>query len=323
MPEGSRIIRKKRAHDDPLLRQLLDKSLSADEREDVEVVKGAKSSPLIDQIASRMRAPGAPLPAPLTGVGAGGVGHQDVLPSSTVDSVGIAELHRHEGDAEGVRPYFHAHPHDHQVRHEPDDEQVTHDDRKHIGDPRHVAATRWYGAKSAGAGVVDKLQALAADSRSLRGFAEDRDFNIRKMAQQRLEENSALGHALADAALGEHVVHKAAQPVNLLRPSVAVRKGPSGLDPAILALLKDREALRPLLEHPDFNVRSVAKERMDANLAKIEEFGRAAVPKAATSSYALTPDLSKMIAAAVTKALRSVTDQVDQLSEGTLPRRRL
>jgi hypothetical protein len=110
----------------------------------------------------------------------------------------------------------------------------------------------------------------------------------------------------------------------------------------------DFDVWKSYLDHPDFTVRLVAREHVEENAAAIAKLGRAdvvksapavgivrkvataqtnklAVPTSPKASYD-TAELSKVITAAVTKAIGDLPDRIKRLGEGSAampPRRRL
>jgi len=126
---------KKRAFEDSDLRERFEQQFEPGD--EVEVVKSAKSSPLIDRSENPVRPPGAPPNQPLSG--SGRTTGSPIPPAGGVDSSEHSHDHTHVGSAsdsfEAARwgAYRHSHPHDHAVRRNPDDRSVeTHDNAAHF-----------------------------------------------------------------------------------------------------------------------------------------------------------------------------------------------
>jgi hypothetical protein len=256
-----RLIRE-RALDDPRFRATLETDLeSAGPDDTFQVVKAAKSSPLIDRIQSRVRAPGAPAAPPVNQRGGSSSG-DPVPPAGGVDSMDIPHVHRHEGTTEKVRAYWHNHPHTHAVPHDPDDphDVADHDRRDHLSDPRHQAALRGFGgweSKSAGATAADAIKAIQADSLKVEKLDTDRSIPLHWISE-RLAENAT--------------------------------------------------AIRQL--------------SMSAELAELRKAATSNVRKAAVvDSFAMTPELAKMIRGAVNKAFEDLEHRIEGLNERTGGRR--
>lgn len=231
-----------------------------------------KASPLIDRSQNPVRPPGAPAAPAVSQRGARNAGSA-VPPAASVDATTLANLHRHEGDAENVRPYFHSHPHDRDVRHDPGDPEQSLDDRDHLNDPRHVEARRWYGAKSAGADTGDKIMAVASVIGELGDRVEDRDFEIRKAAETMYREDQALLAGLlqrqARSTIRKSATLKRDRP-GMGRPA-RLGSAPASSD-RIAELVKAAEISNDMAEsHPDLYVRQAAKERVKAIAAELRD----------------------------------------------------
>lgn len=353
MPEHRRIIHKKRAHDDPLIRKLLDGDLTPEERDSVDIVKRAKSSPLIDEIANRTRMPGAPGTQPLTATGARGVGQQDVSPTSSVNSRNHTHDHVHDGlasdpfEAARFGRYVHSHPHEHAV----DGSVEAHDNAAHFA--LHQAMTE----------KVATLRKMAASHP---------DAQIRRGAQEVLKGSIEPGQA-ADAVPGAPAAARGVTSPSGASAGYCPNRscscggcGPScagdccfactmgaELDRrqtmhfgAVAELVKEAQFWQDQVENgPNFYSRQYAAERVKATAAELRKAAgldddktlirklaagersrpaseTAIVHKAASasSSLAMTPELTKMIRAAVNKAFENLGTRIDALNERA-PRR--
>src|SRR5438105_4804811 len=282
MAESNRqIIRKKRAQEDPALREILDRKLTAAEIEGIEIVKSApteevkratqviqqgfldhpdaeirrgaaeilkaaeipKNSPLIDQIASRVRPGTPPATQPLTAIGARNVGHQDTAPGQAVPGVDRVVVHRHEGLPEGRTAYWHGHDHDDTVNSNQGEAGiVNYDNRRHLNDPRHTRA-RGVGlfgvweAKSAGSSVTDATKAISADSLRVQKLGDDlHDLHVDRLVRDRIESNTA-----------------AIQTLSMIAELAELRKGSrettnkaAAIDPRVRRLVDEQQELRAI-----------------------------------------------------------------------------
>jgi hypothetical protein len=373
---GRQIIRRKRAHEDPDVRELLDRNLSPDEIGGIEVVKSAtastvkratefvragllehpdpeirrgteeilssagitKGSPLMDQGASRTRAGTPPRTQPLTAASASGYDPLDVTPASPVDGVDIPHVHRHEGTAEKVRPYFHAHPHRHAVAHDPDDpnDVVDHDRADHLSDPRHVAALRGFGgweAKSAGSTAKDALRAVQGDSAKVLGYVTARHVPL-DMINARLANNaehiralsmSAEVAALRKTAPSTRNKRAPAQTIPVVNKArAALQNQMAASQKPILDLAKKHAELWRLRDHPDSTIRRGALEALEANeaemAAEIQKLSGGEMTYKSSAYDVDTEQMAKMVSGAVQKAMSGFAQRIDTLNKRTGPR---
>lgn len=237
-------------------------------------VAGRKSSPLIDRSQNPVRPPGAPAAPPVPQRGARSTGLPVPQPGE-VDATTLANLHRHEGDSENVQPYFHSHPHDRDVRHDPGDPEQSLDDPDHLNDLRHVEARRWYGAKFAGADTGAKILAVASVVGDLSAHLEDRDFEIRKAAETMYQEDRALLAGLLQKQ-ARSTVRKSAQ-FKRDRPGTGrperLRSAPVRSDAAqgkVAEIVKEAKYWQEYAETcRDFHERQYANERVKAAAAEL------------------------------------------------------
>ncbi len=291
-----------------------------------------KSSPLINRSQSPVRLPGAPA-APVPTRGARSTGTPlDVAPSSTVASLDQQHIHHHEGTKENVRPYWHNHAHDHAISHDPDDpnDVVDHDRRDHIGDPRHVAALRGFGgweSKSAGTSPADAIKAIQADSLKVQGEITNRGISLTEINARLADNAVALRELSMSAELAE--LRKGSAPVDArirklideqselraiyanaggITTKAAQRHGVVVTDLQRAAATKIRKNARA--------IRSIAGGEVDWSGRLIRKTAITHVRKAAAvDSFAMTPELAKMIRGAVTKAFENLDSRIDALNE--------
>jgi hypothetical protein len=292
-----------------------------------------KASPLIDRSANRVRPPSKPPSTqPLTATGARGVGQQDVAPSSGVDSMDIPHVHRHEGTAEKVRAYFHAHPHSHAVAHDPDDpnDVVDHDRRDHLSDPRHQAALRGFGgweSKSAGTSPADAIKAVQADSEKVQKLDTDRGIPLHWISDRLAENAAAIRQLSMSAELAE--LRKAAAPVDARilqlveeqKELRAIQANAAGITTKAaqrhgVSAAALQRAARAKMHKNARAIRAIAGGEVDWSGRLIRKTATANVRKAvAVDSFAMTPELAKMIRGAVTKAFEDLDGRINALNE--------
>ncbi len=302
-----------------------------------------KASPLIDQIANRARLSGAPATQPLTATSAAGIGNQDVFPGGTVDDVEHMHVHRHDGEAEKVRPYFHNHPHDHAISHDPDDPNDTenHDSRAHLGDSRHVLALRGFGgweAKSAGATPADALKAVRADSVKVLGYETERGVSLTAIKERLAENAAAIRHLSMSVELAE--LRKAARDTTTKSASVNPRVrqliaeqrelGAITADAGGIATRAAKHHGVPVADlqraaHSRIRknaqaIRAIAGGEVDWNGRLVRKGARTDLRKA--HQFEVTPELTKVITAAVNKAFENIDARIDALNRRAQPRGR-